>query len=51
MKWSLGFKEYKSENMVKRVRGTKVKVLVQGLHMIHVNFVLIYNFKICISNT
>jgi hypothetical protein len=38
MKWSLGFKEHKSENRVKRVRGTKVKVFVQGLHMTHVIF-------------
>jgi hypothetical protein len=47
MKWNLGFKQHKSENMVKRVRGTKVKILVQGLHMTDVIFV----FKFCILNT
>ncbi len=31
------------ENMVKRARGTKVKVLFQGLHMTCVVFVLAYN--------
>jgi hypothetical protein len=36
--------------MVKRVRGTKVKVFFQGLHMTHV-FVLICNFVICILGT
>ncbi len=51
MKWSLGFKEHESENKVKRGRGTKVKVFVQGLHMTHVIFVLVYNFNFCISNT
>jgi hypothetical protein len=31
-----------------RAKGTKVKVLFQGLHMTHVIFVLVYNFKIYI---
>jgi len=51
MKWNLSFKEHKSENKIKGVRGNKVKVLVQGLHMTHVSFVLVYYFKFCISNT
>jgi hypothetical protein len=50
MKWSLGFKEHKSENKVKGVRGSKVKVLVQGLHMTYVIFLLVYNFKFFILN-
>jgi len=33
------------ENMVEIARSTKVKVLFQGLHMTHVVFVLVYNFK------
>jgi hypothetical protein len=37
--------------MVKRARGTKVKVLFQGLHMTHVIFVLVYNFIIYILGT
>jgi len=36
------------ENAIKGTKGTKVKVLFQGLHMKCVNFVLVYNFKICI---
>jgi hypothetical protein len=32
------------ENMVKRAKGAKVKVLFLGLHMTCVIFVLIYNF-------
>jgi hypothetical protein len=36
------------EITVKRTRGAKVKVLFQGLHMTHVIFVLVYNFKFCI---
>ncbi len=40
------------ENMVKGVKGTKVKVLFQGLHMTCViKFVLFYNFKMFISST
>jgi hypothetical protein len=39
------------ENTIKGARGAKVEVLFQGLHMTHVIFVLVYNFKICISNT
>jgi len=45
MKWSLDFKEHNNENMVKKIRGTKLKVLVQGLHMIHVSFVLVITSK------
>jgi hypothetical protein len=37
--------------MVKGVKGTKIKVVFQGLHMTHVIFVLVCNFKICISGT
>jgi hypothetical protein len=33
------------------VKGAKVKVIFQGLHMTHVIFVLVYNFKLCISGT
>jgi hypothetical protein len=33
----------KGENMVKRPRGIKVKILFQGLHMTCVIFVLVYN--------
>jgi hypothetical protein len=36
------------ENMVKEAKG--VKVFFQGLHMTHVIFVLVYNFKFCILN-
>jgi len=40
------------ENMVKGVKGTKVKVLFQRLHMTCViKFVLFYNFKMFISGT
>jgi uncharacterized membrane protein YagU involved in acid resistance len=28
-----------------------VKIFFQGLHMIHIIFVLVYNFKFCILNT
>jgi hypothetical protein len=39
----------KGENMIKRVKGTKVKVHFQELHMTCVIFVLVYNyFKNCI---
>jgi hypothetical protein len=37
--------------MVKKAKGTKVKVFFQGLHMIHVIFVLVYNLKIYILST
>jgi hypothetical protein len=37
--------------MVKEAKGAKVKVLFHGLHMTCVIFVLVYNFKICISST
>jgi hypothetical protein len=36
------------ENMVDKAKGAKVKVLFQGLHMTHVVFVLVYNFKLYI---
>jgi hypothetical protein len=39
------------ENMVKGVRDAKVKVFFQGLHMTHVIFVLVYNFKFYILGT
>jgi hypothetical protein len=39
------------ESMVKGTKGVKVKVLFQGLHMTHVIFVLVYNFKFCILGT
>jgi hypothetical protein len=40
------------ENMVKGVRGAKVKVLFQRLHMTRViKFVLINNVKFCVSST
>jgi hypothetical protein len=39
------------ENIVKGAKGTKIKVIFQGLHMTHVIFVLIYNFKFCVSST
>jgi hypothetical protein len=41
---------YQGENMVKGAKGAKIKVIFQGLHMTHVVFVLVYNFKICILN-
>jgi hypothetical protein len=31
--------------MVKRTKGTKVKILFQGLHMTSVVFVLVYSFE------
>jgi hypothetical protein len=37
--------------MVKGAKGVKVKVIFQGLQMTRVVFVLVYNFKICISST
>ncbi len=37
--------------MVKGAKGTKVKVLFQGLHVTHVIFMLVYNLKFCILNT
>ncbi len=44
------FKRY-SRVMVKGTKGIKVKIIFQGLHMMHVIFVLVYNFKICITGT
>jgi hypothetical protein len=37
------------ENMVKGTKGAKVEVIFQGLHITCVIFVLVYNFKFCIS--
>jgi hypothetical protein len=37
--------------MVKRGKGTKVKVIFQGLHMTHVIYVLVYNLKVYILDT
>jgi len=39
------------EIMIKGVKGIKVKVLFQGLHMIRVIFMLVYNLKFYISDT
>jgi hypothetical protein len=39
------------EIMIKGAKGTKVKVLFQGLHMTRVIFVLVYNFKLYILDT
>jgi hypothetical protein len=39
------------EIMVKGARGATLKVIFQGLHMIHVIFMLIYNLKFCTLNT
>jgi hypothetical protein len=39
------------ENTIKGTKGTKVKVIFQGLHMTHVIFMLVYNSKNCILNT
>ncbi len=39
------------ENMVKGTKGAKVEVIFQGLHITCVIFVLVYNLKLCISNT
>jgi hypothetical protein len=36
------------ENIVKGVKGSKVKVIFQGMHMICVIFVLVYDLKFCI---
>jgi hypothetical protein len=41
----------KGESIIKAIRGTKVKVFFQGLHMTWVIFVLDYNFKFHILNT
>jgi hypothetical protein len=41
---------WEGENIVKRAKGTKVKVFFQGLHITHVIFVFVYNLEICISN-
>jgi hypothetical protein len=42
---------YQGENTVKGAKGAKVKVIFQGLHMTHVVFVLVYNFKFYILST
>jgi hypothetical protein len=39
------------ENTVKGTKVAKIKFFFQGLHMTNVIFVLVYNFKICISST
>ncbi len=39
------------ENTTQGARGTKVKVLFQGLHMTYVISMLVYKFKICILDT
>jgi uncharacterized membrane protein YagU involved in acid resistance len=33
------------------IKGAKVKVIFQGLHMTHVIFTLVYNLTFCILNT
>jgi hypothetical protein len=48
--WS-AFLLLEGENKIKRIRGVKVKVIFQGLHITHVIFVLVYNLKICILGT
>jgi hypothetical protein len=35
---------FKSQHTIKGVRGTKVKVIFQGLHMTCVIYMLVYNF-------
>jgi hypothetical protein len=45
------FKRPKDEIMVQGTRGTKIEVLFQQLHMTHVIFVLVSNFKLCILDT
>jgi hypothetical protein len=35
----------------KKAKGAKVKILLQGLYITHVIFVLVHNFKFCISST
>ncbi len=42
--WKQIFKHI-GENMVKRAKDAKVKVLFQVLHMTHVIFVSVYNLK------
>jgi hypothetical protein len=41
----------KGENMVKGTKGTKVKVLFQGLHMTYVISTLVYNLNFFIMDT
>jgi hypothetical protein len=48
---SLNCKLCGGEIMIKGAKGTKVKVVFQGLHMTRVIFGLVYNLKFCISNT
>jgi hypothetical protein len=43
--------ELPSENTFKGAKSTKAKVLFQGLHMTHVIFMLVYNFKFYILGT
>jgi hypothetical protein len=42
--------QFLGENMVKGVKDANVKVLLQGLHMMHLIFVLVYNFEFCIPS-
>jgi hypothetical protein len=45
------FTQQMVENMIKGAKGSKVKVLFQGLHMTCVTFVSVYNLKIYILTT
>jgi len=45
------FTEQMGENIIKKAKGNKVKVLFQGLHMTCVIFVLVYNFIFYILST
>ncbi len=53
--YKLIFFKFKSnpwgENMVKKAKGAKVKILFQRLQMTRVIFVLVYNLKFCILDT
>jgi len=42
------FWKWLGENMVKKAKGAKVKIIFLRLHMTHVIFVLVYNLKLCI---
>jgi hypothetical protein len=39
------------EDIFKGTKGIKVKLFFQGLYMVRVIFVLVYNFKFCILGT
>jgi hypothetical protein len=47
----MGFLNPKGWKHGQKTKGGKVQVLFQGLHITHVIFVLVYNFKIYILNT